>query len=327
MKNRAQKIRLGLFLLVSLAVLIFSLIFFTAREYFKKEDTYYVSFEDLSVSGLDAGSPVKYMGILVGSIKNISIDPDNVNIVIVELALNPETPVKEDASANITSIGITGLKAIEISGGTNESKALKPGSFIKAGSSFSYQISGKAEVIAKKVEMVLNNLLLFTEPDNLNKITIMADNASMVLINMDSLIIENRSDIRKAIIPLKDISYRLDETSRLLLSTIETVHSKAQSETIDQIFANIRDVSMKLNEADFKTLVADIGAIANQIELLLSKMDNDLDRGSQDFSESLQLLRLTLENLNQAAIKINNDPSILIRGTSQKNTPDNQLKE
>ncbi|MBK3516123.1 MlaD family protein [Carboxylicivirga marina] len=327
MKNRAQKIRLGLFLLVSLAALISSLIFFTAREYFKKEDTYYVSYEDLSVSGLDAGSPVKYMGILVGSIKDIRIDPDNVNIVIVELALKPETPVKEDASANITSMGITGLKAIEISGGTNKSKALKPGSFIKAGSSFSDQISGKAEVIAKKVEKVLNNLLLFTEPNNLNKITIMADNASMALINMDSLIVENRLDIRNAIIPLKDISYRLDETSRLLLSTIEAVHSKAKSDTIDQIFSNIRDVSMKLNETDFKTLVADITAIANQIDLLLSKVDNDLDRGSQDFSESLQLLRLTLENLNQAAIKINNDPSILIRGTNQKNTPDNKLTE
>ncbi len=327
MKNRAQKIRLGIFLLISLTALISIIIFFTAREFFEKEDTYYVSYEDISVGGLDIGSPVKYMGIQVGTIKDIRIDPENVNIVVIELSLKPETPIKEDAIADIISMGITGLKAIEISGASNSSKSLKPGSYIKAGSSFAGEITGQAEIIAQKAEKVLNNLLLFTHPTNLNKITQLADNASNTILDMDSILLENRQDIRQAVVPLKDISGRLDESSRLLLATLETVYLKVNSDTINEIFANLRDVSVKLKETDIKSLVDNIILIANQTEELLSKVDNDLERGGQDFSQSLELLKLTLENLNRASIKINNDPSILIKGVSSKNTPDHNLNK
>ncbi|MBS3769064.1 MAG: MlaD family protein [Bacteroidales bacterium] len=75
MRNRSQKIRLGVFLFVSLAILLSVIGFLAAREFFEKEDIYYVSYEGVSVSGLEVGSPVKYMGINVGTIKHITIDP------------------------------------------------------------------------------------------------------------------------------------------------------------------------------------------------------------------------------------------------------------
>ena len=162
MRNRSQKIRLGIFLFVSLAILLSVIGFFTTREFFEKEDIYYVSYEGISVSGLEVGSPVKYMGIKVGTIKDIRIDPTNVNKVIIELSLQPDTPIKEDVQADITSMGITGLKAIEISGGSNKAQSLEPGSQIPAGSSLTQEITGKAEVIAQKAEKVLNNLQIFT---------------------------------------------------------------------------------------------------------------------------------------------------------------------
>ncbi|MCB0316686.1 MAG: MCE family protein, partial [Calditrichaeota bacterium] len=56
-------------------------------------------------SGLEVGSPVKYLGIKVGTIKNISIAPEDVSRIIVKVALKPGTPVKEDARADIVSIG------------------------------------------------------------------------------------------------------------------------------------------------------------------------------------------------------------------------------
>ncbi|MFP4622444.1 MAG: MlaD family protein [Bacteroidales bacterium] len=95
MRNRSQKIRLGVFLFVSLAILLSVIGFLTAREFFEKEDVYYVSYEDISVSGLEVGSPVKYMGIKVGTIQDINIDPQNVNKIILELALKPDVPIKK----------------------------------------------------------------------------------------------------------------------------------------------------------------------------------------------------------------------------------------
>jgi len=334
MRNRAQKIRLGVFLFISLVILLSVIGFLTAREYFEKEDIYYVSYEDISVSGLEVGSPVKYMGIKVGTIQDITIDPDNVSKIIVELALKPDTPIKEDAHADITSIGITGLKAIEISGGTNEAEPLEPGSYIPAGSSITQEITGKAEIIAQKVEKVLNNLQLFTQPDNLNKITGMVDKITMLaeqtnqtVIKIDTIVEENRADIRESIAPMKEVSQRLEESSKLLETTMKTIYLKVESDTIDQIMTNFRDVSMKLKETNIKSLIENIAIIADQTQKLLIRVDNDLDRSSQDFSESLHLLRLTLENLNEASRKINNDPSILLRGMETKNPPDQNLNE
>ena len=334
MRQRSQKIRLGIFLFVSMAILLSVIGFFTAREFFEKEDIYYVSYEGISVSGLEVGSPVKYMGIKVGTIQDIRIDPEDVNRVIIELALKPDTPIKKDAHADITSIGITGLKAIEISGGSNEAKKLDPGSFIQAGSSITQEITGKAEIIAQKAEKVLNNLQIFTQPENLNKvtelvekITLLAKQTNRTVIKIDTIVSENRQDIRESIAPMKKISQRLDESSRLLQTTMETIHLKVQSDTINDILTNVRDVSDKLKEADIQALIGNITSIANQTQQLLIRVDHDLNQSSREFTESLHLLRLTLENLNDASMKINNNPSILLRGSETKNSPDNLLNE
>ena len=332
MRNRSQKIRLGVFLFIGLALLLSLIGFFTAQELLKKEDTYYISYENVSVSGLEVGSPVKYMGIKVGTIENIIIDPDNVNKIIVKLALKPDTPIKEDAEANITSIGITGLKAIEISGGTNEAENLEPGEYIRAGSSITQQITGKAEIIAQKAEQVLNNLQLFTQPQNLNKITDLADKITLLaeqtnrtVVKIDTIVSENRKDIRESIAPMKEISERLDQSSRLLQTSMESIYLKVHSDTIDQILSNVREVSVKLKETNIKSLIENVAIIAEQTQNLITKIDNDLNKGSQDLSESMELLRLTLDNLNQASRKINNNPSIILRKTETKGAPDHQL--
>jgi phospholipid/cholesterol/gamma-HCH transport system substrate-binding protein len=334
MNNRSQKIRLGVFLVISITILLAVIGFLTAREVFQKQDIYYVSYEGTSVSGLEVGSPVKYMGINVGTINSIRIDPNNVNRIIVELALKPQTPIKKDAQADITSMGITGLKAIEISGGSNSARSLEPGAQISAGSSITQEITGKAEIIAQKAENVLNNLQQFTEPQNLQKFSDMADNinalvtqANETITTVDSMILENRTDLRNTLIPLKNVSERLDQSSKLMLASMETINAKVESDTLDQILGNIRDASLKLKETDFKKMVENIASIAQQTESLIYKIDNDLDKSSEDFSESLHLLRLTLENLNEASVKINNDPSILIRGSNTKNLPDNNLNK
>lgn len=333
MHNRSQKIRLGVFLFVSFVILILIIGFFTAREFFEKSDTYYVSYEGISVRGLEVGSPVRYMGIKVGTIKDIRIDPDDVSSVIVALSIDDGTPIKSDAVADITSIGITGLKTIEITGGSNESEPLDPGSYIQAGTSMTEEITGRAEVIAEKAEMVLNNLQVFTAPENMDKftklaekITMLAEQANRTIIRIDTVVTENREDVRETVASVRQISERLDETSVILYATAQKIQNTVSSDTVGEVLANVRDVTAQLNEADIKSLIDNIARVADQSKEVLIKVDRDLDRSSEDFSKSLELLKLTLENLNEASMKINEDPSILIRGMNNREIPDRELK-
>lgn len=333
MAKKAQKIRLGIFILISSTILLLVLGLFTAKEFFKKEDTYYISYEDISVSGLEVGSPVKYMGVKVGTVADIHIDPEDVSNIIVEVSLKPGTPVKEDARADITSVGITGLKTIEIRGGSNEAESLEPGEYIPAGSSITEEITGKAEIIAEKAEVVLNNLQTFTRPENLDKFAMLAADVSRLAIKtgqtintIDTLIAENRLQISQTVNNTRQVSERLNESSKLIQESVIKINRLVEGDTLSQILANARDVSVKLREAEVGELINNLAEVAGQTHKLLLKIDDDLDRNSQDFSESLILLKRILENLNEASRKINENPSILLRGVNTENIPDEKLR-
>ena len=84
---------------------------------------YRIHFPD-SVSGLTVGDPVKFRGIDVGTVKSMNIDPDNSRLVLVELRLRKETPVRTDTRASLAMKGITGVVFIELNGGDPAAKTL-----------------------------------------------------------------------------------------------------------------------------------------------------------------------------------------------------------
>jgi phospholipid/cholesterol/gamma-HCH transport system substrate-binding protein len=333
MKTHAQNIRLGIFIAVSLAILLLMVGFFTTQQFLRQEDIYYVAYHDVSVSGLEVGSQVKYLGIKVGVIRDISIDSRDVNRIVVKLALNSGTPIKEDAVANITALGITGLKTIEIGGGSNEAPFLKPEGYIRPGTSVTGEITGKAEVIAEKMESVLNNLQTFTRPENLDKITILverlteaAEKANASLSEVDRVLAENRPELKATLLAARSATERLNETSLVLHATVGRVNQLVMSDTLGDILGNAREVSEALRKADLQGLIGELGAAARQTSDLLLLLGEDLNRNSRELSGTLSTLRITLENLEEASRVINRDPSVLLRGVRYKDTPDKMLR-
>jgi phospholipid/cholesterol/gamma-HCH transport system substrate-binding protein len=77
-----------------------------------------------SVSGLAVGDPVKFRGIDVGTVKAMRIDADNSRLVLVDVRLRKETPVKTDTRASLVFKGITGVMFVELNGGDTAAKTL-----------------------------------------------------------------------------------------------------------------------------------------------------------------------------------------------------------
>jgi phospholipid/cholesterol/gamma-HCH transport system substrate-binding protein len=73
---------------------------------------------------LAVGDPVKFRGIDVGTVKSMSIDPDNSRLVLVDVTLRKETPVKTDTRASLALKGITGVVFIELNGGDPAAKII-----------------------------------------------------------------------------------------------------------------------------------------------------------------------------------------------------------
>lgn len=327
MQHHSQKFRFGLFLIITSLAILVLLVVVTSQRFLKKKDIYYIAYENTSISGLEVGSPVKYLGINVGSITNIRIDPKNVNRVIVEVALEKGTPIKEDARADIASIGITGLKMIEIRGGSNKAPRLKPGNFIRAGTSMTQQITGKAEIIAEKLELLVNNLNKFTQPENMNKITTLADNASRTFENANRILLENRANLNETVRLSSRVVARLDSMSLALNASAAHINELVASDTLKEILSNARAVSLQMKRADLVNLVKQLGLVVTRTNNILLQVEHNLSQGSETFNQSMKELRSTLEYLNEASRQLSEDPSVLIRGTHPKDVPDKKLEE
>ena len=112
----------GLFIIVfSVAAAIFAVWLGSTGRH--DDVLYRILFSD-SVSGLATGDPVKFRGVDVGTVKSMIIDPDNSRLVLVDVRLRKETPVKTDTRASLALKGITGVVFIELNGGDPAAKTL-----------------------------------------------------------------------------------------------------------------------------------------------------------------------------------------------------------
>jgi phospholipid/cholesterol/gamma-HCH transport system substrate-binding protein len=325
MPSRSQKIRLGVFIVISSFALLVLLFIVGSKEFFQDRDIYYISYRDVSVSGLEIGSPVKYLGINIGTIKSIDFDPKDVYNVIITVAVKPGTPIKKDAQANIEAIGITGLKMIEIRGGSNEAELCQTGQYIKAGGSLTEDITGKAEVIANKIERVVNNLIEFTAPEKLEKIIKLAESSTHAMDNINALVAENRQNLYEGLGSAKIVMARMDTISYSLQIASAKIERLTKSDTLEQIVSNVYEVSEKLTKTDLVSTIARLGEVVERTNKLLISLDRDMERGSRDFLASLQKLKSALDYLNEASRLVNEDPSVLIRGAEVDEIPDDDL--
>jgi len=127
METRAHHLLIGSFLLVFLVgILGFAL--WLAKAQLDREIARYNIFFTGSVAGLGQGGDVRFNGIKIGNVSQISIDRDDTAKVRVTINVSADTPIRQDSVASLELQGITGVSFVQISPGTNQA-AFLPASF------------------------------------------------------------------------------------------------------------------------------------------------------------------------------------------------------
>ena len=291
MVSKAAKIRLGLFLSVGISILVLFFIVVAGRHLMQSQDIYFIEFENYSVSGLNVGGTVNYNGIPM----------------VLKVGLDKGTPIKSDSEAILIWVGITGVKAVEIRGGTNQAADLKPKSFIRRGVSSLDDISTRALTIAEKIDVIATNISSMTNPEN-------QANLAGILGKTNSILAATETDLASTLQSLSVLAANAAEMSRKLNSSLDRVNNVLTSAELDSLVANINNISAQLKAADLQNLIGQLSETTSKTGSMVSNVDRLLISNRANLTEILESLREASENLNEFSRQIADQPSIILRG-------------
>jgi phospholipid/cholesterol/gamma-HCH transport system substrate-binding protein len=158
-----------------------------------------------SVSGLDKGAAVRYLGVGVGRVVDMRIDPRDSSNVEVVVDIDSRTPISPHTVAELQLQGITGLLYIDLGEDRDNKRLAPPVASLKypvirsAPSRFDVFLSRLPELVATANELVQRATRLFSD-ENLEAVSTAlgnfhraSDNLPQTLKNLNGLIEELRT--------------------------------------------------------------------------------------------------------------------------------------
>lgn len=295
----SQRVRLTVFLIFgTLLVVIFAAIPLGLKLN-DKQKSYIAYFKGESLSGLEQGAVVKFSGVPIGKVEKISYLPDDLSKVKVWLKIQDDFPMKVNMIATTGAMGITGLKYIEITGGSNNAAPLKPGSEIPTKVSMFTSITGKAETIVAKIELLLNHLNEISNPDSLRSAKVILDNVAQITKDVKSFVGESSPQI-------KDIT----KSSNQIITKVDSIANNIQTITSD-FKSLIKPDQINVTFSRIDSTVTSLKQLSDQVSLMVRQ-------SKEDFTVSMQNIREASENANQLTKIVAENPSLLLRNEAQK---------
>ncbi|MDD5644920.1 MAG: MlaD family protein [bacterium] len=204
-----NEVRTGLMVIICLGLLIFLITSVGDFHFFEKP--YEIDILFSSVSKLEEAAPVTYAGNGIGKVVNIRIltpkERDKYCGLYgkkynceVTLQLNYGTHIEEDALPRIETMGFLGSKYINFSPGSEGQAFLKPGAKIVGLESIEMgtlmeEVQTKLHTLGQKVEELL-------------------DSSNRLVENADSMMMENREDIRSTVMEIKNSAENIESITK-----------------------------------------------------------------------------------------------------------------
>lgn len=258
----------------------------------KKYDEYSIFFME-SVSGLNVGSAIKYMGFQVGNVSEIKINPKNSEEIQIDIQIQKGTPIKEDNYAILGNVGITGLKYIELKGGSNDSKLLSENEngvkVIKSKTSALTTFVDSTEDITKEVMILLSQMKKVLNDENISTFSSLLDKSEKSMVNIEEF-----------------SSYLVKNEKRL-----------------DELIKGINELTKKGGNSfdTMKNTANDFSKLSKELQTQINKGNYNLKDITQDSFDNLNSVLKSLENsllqMQDLINSINESPSDLI--LKQKN--------
>jgi phospholipid/cholesterol/gamma-HCH transport system substrate-binding protein len=244
----------------------------------------YLSFMNEAVSGLTEQAPVTYNGVAVGFVEHISLNPNNLKQVRLQLRIKRATPVTVSTVATLLSRGITGVTYIGLSTKTASAPKLKakrgePYPVIAAEPSLLVELDNVVRQVTASMKEVSDSVGKLLDDKNQQSIRE----------TLDSLAIVSKTFAKQ--------NQSLDESIRY---TNKILHNTAlASEKFPTVIKS------------FNKMTDEVTQIAQTGKQAMHRVDEQILPSASDVLARLDYLS---QKLDRVATQIEQNPSILVRG-------------
>jgi len=311
----AQKRRVAIFFLFGIGIIILLTAVLVGNKLLKREDCYYSRFTDISVAGLTEGSSVKFQGMNIGHVSAISIDHENTEVVQIEFCLKPGVPIKEGTMAQLGNIGITGLKFLELQGG-GQGKDIPVGGEIPSMKSGWDEITGKATVIAEKLESILNTVNIAIKGLKKEDVESIVHNIDGISGSVNVMLKENKNDIRSIVsrvdVLLKEVNSNMSNISAITKNVKDLTSPEGSiTKTLLIVEDTVRELNKDYKEADIKDKIDKMFALVETTQKTIDTVNLTLERSKENIDTSLTEMSEGMSNFSEFTRIIMENPSAL----------------
>ncbi|MBE9562373.1 MAG: MCE family protein [Proteobacteria bacterium] len=344
MDSKVNYAIVGLFIIILSIILIASILWLSV-DFDKKQYRTYQTYIQESVSGLNHKSPVKYNGVMVGYVNDISLNLKRPNEVQILLNIEHDLQLRQDTTTFLSVQGLTGLAYIELAGGSVEVPLVT----VKAGQKYP-ELRNKPSLLARldaTVSSLLNNLNSETTNNLLHNINDLSKAANILLSNnnIESLtktlhnfeiisgtLALHDKDIETTLVNTLKITTNIDTISEKIIDLTERLDSSLMAvETGAVDFAEIANtvkqtshtfantvylVEHVVQEVEITTKA--IGKITGDIGIAVKDSRNDMDyftrQALPEVTNSLRELQILLNTLHNFTRELERKPNMLLFG-------------
>ncbi len=300
------RLKVGLFVTLSFFLLAGAILWLAGSRFLQPVDTYNIYFTK-SVSGLLPGAAVEYQGVTVGKVESLRLTEETPPRARVTVALQPGTPVRRNTIAHLIGSFVTGIRFIELQGGSANFPLQESGGTIFVREGGLEEFRDKASEIAER----LLNTLTRIERDLLNEQNSQA--ITTVLQNIAELTENLRASIDAVATPqtrlaLKDMIKNLAEAAAGIKQATTAIN-----DVRDELFQNSQTMLVQISHTAEMT-----SRLADQISQLTRHIDELVVENQPQLHRLLSNLSAASQDLKETSDTIRNDPSDLIWGKSQQ---------
>lgn len=320
------RLKVGIFVTVSFFLLAAAILWLAGSRFLRPVDTYQILF-DQSVSGLLPGAAVEYQGVTVGKVETVQLTGDAPPRAAITVALNPGTPIRTDTTAHLIGSLVTGIRFIELSGGSATAPPLELGGTIPVSEGEFEQFRDIASEIA---ERLLNTLTRIEQdllsPDNREALSLFLKNVAQLSetlrISLDDI---STPETRTSLKTMVDNLSKAAEGIKSATDAINDIRGDLYHEGRAAIVQVRQTAAVTANlAADARTLAQHVDELVKQVNHLAGSANDVLGENRDDLNRLLENLAETSRHLKETVNTLKNDPSTLVWGTAlpEKEIPD-----